>query len=98
MTDVCTHFAGLPAVKPSAGGCEDCLREGSRWLHLRMCMHCGHVGCCDSSPKRHARAHWNRLNAHTVIRSFEPDENWWWCFTDDLLFDVPGSTPAPSHS
>jgi hypothetical protein len=98
MSDDCTHYVGLGKVKPSANGCEDCLREGSRWLHLRLCMHCGHVGCCDSSPKKHATAHWNKTHTHPVIRSFEPGEDWWWCYADQVGFEVPGAEPAPSHS
>jgi hypothetical protein len=97
MNQECAHAAELADVTPSADGCEDCLREGSRWVHLRMCMHCGHVGCCDNSPRRHARAHWKQQPDHTVIRSFEPSEDWWWCFIDELFFDVPGVRPAPSH-
>jgi Zn-finger in ubiquitin-hydrolases and other protein len=94
----CTHFEGLGPVTPSADGCEDCLRMGGTWVHLRLCMHCGHVGCCDSSPNRHARAHWGAQPDHPVIRSFEPGEDWWYCFADDLVFEVPGAPPAPSHS
>lgn len=97
MTSECTHFRGLAPVTPSADGCEDCLRSGGTWVHLRLCMHCGHVGCCDSSPNRHARAHWAAQPDHPVIRSFEPGEDWWYCFADDLLFEVPGAPPAPSH-
>jgi hypothetical protein len=98
VTTVCTHLEGLGEVTPSADGCEDCLRSGGRWVHLRLCMHCGHVGCCDDSPDRHARAHWEARPEHTVIRSFEPGEDWWWCFTDDLFFEIPGAPPAPSHA
>ncbi len=65
-------------------GCEECLRDGTRWVHLRMCMRCGHVGCCDSSPQRHASLH-NDSTHHPVIRSFEPGEAWRWCFVDQVL-------------
>lgn len=98
MSTTCTHLSGLGEVTPSADGCEDCLRSGGSWVHLRMCMHCGHVGCCDTSPGRHARSHWVEQPGHPVIRSYEPGEDWWWCFADDLLFEVPGAPPAPSHS
>jgi uncharacterized UBP type Zn finger protein len=96
MSDDCTHVDLATPVEPSATGCEDCLRTGSRWVHLRLCMTCGHVGCCDTSPNRHATAHW-RTTEHPVVRSFEPGEEWWWCYPDNVLFDVPGAPPAPSH-
>ena len=98
MVETCTHLDAIGEVTPSASGCEDCLHDGGQWVHLRICMHCGHVGCCDSSPNRHARAHWHKQPGHQVIRSFEPGEDWWWCFTDDLSFEIPGAPPAPSHS
>ena len=96
MSDDCTHVDLGTPVEPSATGCEDCLRMGARWVHLRLCMTCGHVGCCDSSPNRHATAHW-RATEHPVVRSYEPGEDWWWCFPDGVLFDVPDAPPAPSH-
>ena len=81
----CAHLGEVNDVQPSStAGCEDCLREGSRWVHLRECLTCGHVGCCDSSPRRHASAHW-KAQAHPVVRSFEPGENWAWCYPDELL-------------
>lgn len=98
MTTTCTHLATVREVTPSADGCEDCLRVGGWWRHLRLCMHCGHVGCCDESPQRHARAHWRLHPEHAVIRSFEPGEDWWWCFADDVGFYVDGAPPAPSHT
>ena len=70
---------------------------GGRWLHLRLCLGCGHVGCCDSSPNRHASAHF-RAEDHPLVRSYEPGEDWWWCYADDLLFDVQDAPPAPSHA
>src|SRR6266511_6405828 len=70
----CTHLDTVVEVTPSTTqGCEDCLREGTRWVHLRECLACGHVGCCDNSPRRHATAHWNAVS-HPIIRSVEPDE------------------------
>lgn len=96
MTATCTHLDQVRDVIPSADGCEDCLRTGDRWVHLRMCMTCGHVGCCDSSPNRHATAHW-RSAGHPVVRSFEPGEDWWWCYEDEVGFEVPGAPQAPSH-
>jgi hypothetical protein len=83
-------------VTPSSTGCEDCLRIGGRWVHLRLCMTCGHVGCCDNSPNRHATAHATTTDHH-IIRSYEPGEDWWWCYSDEAIVEVPGSPPAPSH-
>jgi len=80
----CTHLGEIRDVAPSSQGCEDCLREGSRWVHLRECLLCGHVACCDSSPKRHATAHWHATN-HPIVRSLEPGEDWAWCYADDLV-------------
>ena len=97
VADTCTHLDTVRDVTPSSDACEDCLRIGSRWVHLRLCMHCGHVGCCDSSPNRHATAHWHAQPDHPLIRSYEPGEDWWWCYADDLFFDVDGAPPAPSH-
>jgi len=96
MADTCTHITEVEPVSPSAEGCEDCLRSGGRWVHLRMCQSCGHVGCCDNSPNRHATAHYAETH-HPLIRSFEPGEDWWWCYVDELAFEVPGAAPAPSH-
>src|SRR5690606_31173770 len=84
-------------VTPTSDGCEECLRTGDRWVHLRVCMHCGHVGCCDSSPNRHATAHWKTHPYHPLVRSYEPGEDWWWCYADRIVFYVDGAPPAPSH-
>jgi hypothetical protein len=81
----CTHLSGLGPVEPSVtGACEDCLREGTRWVHLRLCLGCGHMGCCDNSPRRHATAHWNSSH-HPIIASAEPGEEWAWCYADSLF-------------
>ena len=73
-----------PAIDASTPGeCEDCIREGTRWVHLRLCLSCGHVGCCDSSPRRHASAHFHETT-HPVIRSAEPGETWRWCFVHEI--------------
>ena len=98
MNTACTHLDDLSPVEPSSDGCEDCLRIGGRWVHLRMCMECGHVGCCDNSPNRHATAHFHALPEHPLIRSYEPGEDGWWCYIDEELFMVDGAQPAPSHS
>lgn len=97
MNGPCDHVDQAREVTPSAQGCEDCLRTGDRWVHLRICMTCGHVGCCDSSPNRHATGHWQEDQDHPLIRSFEPGEDWWWCYPDELAFRVPGAAPAPSY-
>lgn len=73
----------IQAVEPSGSGCVDCLANGTWWVHLRLCLTCGNVGCCDESPNRHARAHF-RTESHPIIRSFEPDESWAWCFEDQV--------------
>ena len=78
----CTHLDQVGDVSPRTEGCEQCLKTGSRWLHLRMCRTCGHVGCCDSSPNRHATAHF-RETGHPIIRSAEPGESWSWCYVDE---------------
>jgi Zn-finger in ubiquitin-hydrolases and other protein len=94
----CQHLEPLSDdVSPSSEGCEDCLPIGGRWVHLRMCMTCGHVGCCDNSPNRHATAHWHAEPDHCVVRSYEPGEDWWWCYADDLAFEIEGAPPSPSH-
>jgi uncharacterized UBP type Zn finger protein len=76
------HLEMIRDVTPSADGCEDCLRIGSRWVHLRLCLTCGHVGCCDSSPHRHARMHFHE-SGHPIIQSFEPGEAWRWCYVHE---------------
>jgi uncharacterized UBP type Zn finger protein len=81
---VCTHLDAIRDVRPSADGCEDCLRIGGWWVHLRMCMTCGHVGCCDSSPNRHASKH-AHATGHPIIRSLEPGEVWMWCYIDEVV-------------
>ena len=87
MADACTHLDTIADVMPSAAGCEDCLRTGGRWVHLRMCLACGHVGCCDRSPGRHATAHF-LASGHPLVRSFEPGEDWAWCYIDELVLEA----------
>jgi uncharacterized UBP type Zn finger protein len=76
------HLKEIRDVTPSAKGCEDCLKIGAQWVHLRLCLICGHVGCCDSSPNRHATKHFHATK-HPIVRSFEPGETWRWCFVDE---------------
>jgi len=80
----CEHTDQIRDVVASAQGCEDCLKTGDWWVHLRECLICGYVGCCDQSPKRHATAHFHATE-HPIIRSFEPGEDWRWCFVDEVL-------------
>jgi len=82
----CTHLNQIRKVKPSANGCEECLKIGSTWVHLRMCMECGHVGCCDSSPNKHATKHFHKVK-HPIMRSVEPGESWGWCYIDEVELD-----------
>jgi monovalent cation:H+ antiporter-2, CPA2 family len=77
----CTHADGLGEVVPSGDVCEECVQLGDRWVHLRVCMHCGHVGCCDSSKNKHATKHFH-ATGHPVMRSIEPGEEWGWCYVD----------------
>jgi uncharacterized UBP type Zn finger protein len=82
----CVHIATVnPKIEPrTPGACEDCLATGGRWVHLRLCLSCGKVGCCDSSPNKHASAHFAADN-HPVMASAEPGEDWRWCFVDQTL-------------
>ncbi|HEY3104102.1 MAG TPA: UBP-type zinc finger domain-containing protein [Pyrinomonadaceae bacterium] len=86
MNGECTHTDQIKDVTPSADGCEDCLKIGDAWNHLRLCMTCGHVGCCDSSPNKHATKHFHATN-HPIIKSFQPEEEWGWCYIDEVMFD-----------
>jgi hypothetical protein len=87
----CTHLQ-TPADTPArTSGCEECLAIGDAWVHLRRCVECGHVGCCDSSKNKHASAHF-RATSHPVVQSFEPGETWRFCFVDRVVED-PHATP-----
>ena len=94
VSETCTHTDQVADVTPSSEGCEDCLRIGGRWVHLRVCMSCGHVGCCDSSPNHHATSHFHATQ-HPIVQSYEPGEDWWFCYVDDVGFVVDG---APSFA
>ncbi len=87
MTE-CKHLDQVLVDRPdSVAGCEDCLAIGGRWVHLRVCRNCGHVGCCDSSPNRHASAH-AKQTGHPIITSVEPGETWSYCYPDDLMLVI----------
>lgn len=95
---MCEHLDALPArarVTPSGPGCEECLAAGDGWVHLRLCLACGHVGCCDDSPNRHATRHFHATH-HPLIKSFEPGEAWAWCFEDEELAPAIRSFPGES--
>jgi uncharacterized UBP type Zn finger protein len=87
--DVCTHLdqISVTALPASIAGCEECLASGGRWVHLRMCMTCGKIGCCDSSPNRHTSRHAAEAQ-HPIARSAEPGEDWSWCYVDEVAFAV----------
>jgi hypothetical protein len=92
----CEHVNLVDGPAPVADGCVECLAIGARWVHLRRCTTCGHVGCCDSSPNRHASKH-APAEGHAVVQSFEPGEEWYWCYFDEFAWEVPGAPPSPSH-
>ena len=87
MAQTCTHLDTIEVLElpEDIAGCEECLAMGDTWVHLRMCQNCGHIGCCDDSPNRHATAHF-KATEHPIIRSAEPGEDWSWCFVDELAF------------
>jgi len=82
----CLHLQEIKHVKPKTQGCEECLRIGDSWVHLRLCMHCGHVGCCDSSKNKHATKHFHATK-HPIVRSLEQGEEWGWCYVDEVIFE-----------
>jgi hypothetical protein len=95
----CTHLdhVHVTELPEAVDGCEECLAAGGEWLHLRICLECGHVGCCDDSPNRHATAH-AHATEHPIIRSLEPGEDWCWCYADEvgmLIGAVHGHTRIP---
>ena len=87
MTAACSHLPNPPYPGPrTPTGCEECLATGGTWVHLRLCLSCGHVGCCDNSPGRHATKHF-KSSQHAVMRSYEPGERWGWCYVDQVELD-----------
>jgi uncharacterized UBP type Zn finger protein len=81
----CIHLSQMKDVVPGSAGCEECLKTGDEWVHLRLCKICGHVGCCDYSKNKHATKHFQNTG-HPVIKSFEPDEEWGYCYPDKIFF------------
>ncbi|MER9584129.1 UBP-type zinc finger domain-containing protein [Mesorhizobium sp. M0276] len=99
MMDECRHTRDIRKVTPSALGCEECLKNGSQWVHLRLCRTCGHVGCCDDSPNRHATKHFHATR-HPIIEGYDPPEGWAWCYVDEVFIDLgedvtPQNGPIP---
>ena len=92
----CGHLSAIAEVTPSGDGCEECLRTGGRWMHLRLCMTCGHVGCCDSSPNKHASRHFATAG-HPIVKSFEPGEDWGWCYADELFIEADWPVNGSTH-
>ena len=86
----CQHLKSIKKVTPSGEGCKECLELGDDWVHLRLCMECDHVGCCDDSKNRHATKHFHGSH-HPIMFSYEPGEAWGYCYVDELMFDVPAS-------
>ena len=93
MAAQCTHLDQVKDVKArTPEGCEECLKTNGWWVHLRLCLACGHVGCCDQSPGKHATKHFHEAH-HAIIKSFEPGEDWGFCYVDDLMIE-----PAPARA
>jgi uncharacterized UBP type Zn finger protein len=90
MVPVCNHLQFIKITRTDKHYCEECIAIGDTWVHLRMCLTCGHVGCCDSSKNKHARKHFLH-SSHPLVRSAEPGERWIWCYVDDLM---PGEIRA----
>jgi hypothetical protein len=95
MTDGCDHLDTINQVTPGTLGCAECLANGSWWVHLRLCRSCGHVGCCDDSPNRHATAHFHAAG-HPIIEGYDPPEGWGWCYVDEVEVDL-GGEPTPQR-
>jgi hypothetical protein len=89
---ICTHGDAVLKVVPSAEGCEECLKMGATWVHLRLCRSCGHVGCCDDSQNRHATKHF-RATGHPIIEGYDPPEGWGYCYIDKSMVELPDQTP-----
>jgi uncharacterized UBP type Zn finger protein len=90
MSKTCTHTDQIKVTEPGKHVCEECVKMGDRWVHLRMCLICGNVGCCDSSKNKHATKHFHAIG-HPLMRSIEPGETWVWCYVDQM---EPGELDA----
>ena len=89
----CSHLGQVRRVAPNTpNGCEECLKLGMHWVHLRLCQECGHVGCCDQSQGKHATKHFH-ASKHPIMKSFQPGEDWSWCYVDELFME-PAAEPA----
>ncbi len=86
MPPACSHLDTIRDVRPSADGCEECLKMGGTWVHIRECLACGHVGCCDDSKNKHATKHYHATK-HPIIRSAQPGEGWKWCYVDQVVWE-----------
>jgi uncharacterized UBP type Zn finger protein len=94
----CRHLDQIrDAEARTPRGCEECLATGSRWVHLRLCLTCGHVGCCDNSPGRHATGHFHATE-HPLVRSFEPGEDWAWCYVEEVFMQPAPRALAPGEA
>jgi uncharacterized UBP type Zn finger protein len=87
MTTQCRHLDFVRTDEPRSRGCEECLKMGDTWVHLRLCRACGHVGCCDDSKNRHATKHFHATH-HPIITSIEPGEDWSWCYVDEVVLQL----------
>lgn len=96
MALICSHMELIQNPKPSGPGCVECLQNDGWWVNLRRCMICGHIGCCDSSPNKHASAHAD-ITHHPIIQSYEPNEDWLWCYVDEVAFEIPTLKNSLSH-
>jgi hypothetical protein len=95
-TDSIEGQPGLLGEAPGANGCQDCLPDHDDWIHLRRCLHCGRVLCCEESPRQHAKAH-AIASHHPLVQSFEPGEDWVWCYADNVYVLLPEAANSPSH-
>jgi uncharacterized UBP type Zn finger protein len=86
MPQICSHVDQIRHPSPNTDGCEECLKLGDLWVHLRICETCGHVGCCDSSKNRHATKHFHKTH-HPIMRSLESGEDWGWCYVDEQMIE-----------
>jgi hypothetical protein len=85
--NTCEHVRHASDLQPSRHVCEECIKTGDQWVHLRICLECGHVGCCDSSKNRHATKHF-QASGHPMVRSIEPGESWGWCYQHEIMYDL----------